>query len=381
MSKGTHGQDVQNKLLEWSQKLHSEEYSWRSARALGVFLWHQNVDELRRTAYSWAKNGSLSSWRRTAMLLDGAFEIDNLKGSENEGNVKNSPILRLLDEWIERYQQAKSMIDISMGCAAANAYGLIGKRKPEIALPNLERLLQIQYSSSLSERLSAAVVSAYVSLSWSGHIRDVLAYLASIAEQAILQPLRPAKMSERDLYRQQCEIRLNTALEVFFLVAADSLSAAGASSSTAYCAPLPDHPSLPDPSGRDIVLAGVLAQNAYGWREQVIRLLCAAIIDGSSRLIAFDLIHRWAETLLKMREGPSCEAKQLITLFKQCMVDLGRTVDAWGLDLKKRRRYSPPTDVIYKKRLEQWSKGKWTISSLARDVLCELNGKSYLAEY
>ncbi len=379
MNKGLHGLNLLETIRQWSQES-EKEYSWLSARALGIFLWRQDVDELRRRANEWAKKYSLRGWRRTAMLLDGAYEIDSLKNSEKENGTKMMPVLQLLGEWVKRGQQAPRSTDIHIKCAAANTYGLIGKRKLEVALEGLEQLLPLTHSESTPDvnKLFAAVVSAYVSLSWSGHISGVLRRLAHIAAESVLQYSSPQRLVERDIYRLQCETRLDIALKAFFLVAADSLSEVGTSDTVAYSKPLPDPPSLPDPLGRDIVLTGLL-QDTNGWREQVIALLCAAIVERSrnNRPAAFDLMNSWAETLLKMQAGPiGNEKKQQLASFIQFMVALGKTINCWCHDLKKRKKYSPPADIFYKKQLEQWSRGKRPIASLAKDALYQLSRSS-----
>jgi hypothetical protein len=377
MSKGVHGQGFLEVLRQWSQES-EKEHSWRSARALGVFLWRQNVDELLHMANDWARKRSLRGWRRTAMLLEGAYEIDCLKYPEKEGDIKSSPLFQLLNGWVERGKQNPSLTDIYMKCAAANAYELIGKEKPTVAIRGLEQLISFTLIESAQDtnRLFAAVVSAYVSLSWSGHTYDVLTHLALISKEAILQYLSPIKLSERNLYRQQCEAQLDVALKAFFLISADSCSESTTNNFSAYSKPLPDLPSFPDPLGRDIILAGLLVQGTKGWSEQVTSLLCAAIMERSrdNRPAAFDLIYKWTESLLKMQDGSDSGEKQLIKVFSQFMVTLNKTLNTWCLDLKRRGKHSPPANTIYRRRLEQWSRGKHTIGPLVQEVLCQLNG-------
>ncbi len=375
MSRGARGQDFREKLQEWSQEPY-QETSWRCSRALGVFLWHQNVGELRRTAIDWARNRSLRGWRRTAMLLDGAYEIESIKHPEKAGNARTSPELQLLNEWVRRSQKMQRVTDANMGCAAAHTYGLIGKRKPEVALRDLDELLQFPSSRPIFDTnvLFAAVVSAYVSLSWSGHIGSVFTHLALVAEQSILQHALPHRMSERYTYRRQCEVKLQVTLETFFLIIADSLSEASLATSIAYSNPLPDQPSLPDPLGRDVVLAGLLTEDGYGWRKQVTTLLSAAIIERRNRSSAFDMIQRWAETVLNIQEEQSEEAQQIAISFKYFMVNLGKTIDLWCLDLNKRQGRPHTASIIYRNRLEQWHKRGRTLGQLSQDVLYQLNG-------
>ena len=160
------------------------------------------------------------------MLLDGAYEIDSIKYPDKAINAKISPVLQLLNEWVRRSQKMQHATDGYIGCAAAHTFGLMGKRKPEIALRDLDQLLSLSSSQSTLEMnaLFASIESAYVSLSWSGHIKNVLMHLADAAEQSVLQRALPQKKSERYTYCKQCEVKLNISLEAFFLITADSLS-------------------------------------------------------------------------------------------------------------------------------------------------------------
>ena len=373
-SKGAHGQDFREMLQNWSLESHQES-SWRSAHALGVFLWHQNIEELRKVAILWAKNRNQRSWQRTALLLDGAYEIDSIKYPEKANDARTSLVLQILNEWVDR-QKMQRLTDVNMGCAAANTYGLIGKRKPEVALHGLDQLQQFTSNQSLSNAnaLFASVASAYVSLSWSGHIQSVLTHLASIAEQSVLQRTRPNRMSERHAYRRQCEVKLNITLETFFLITADSLPEASPKTSAVNGKPLPFQPSISDLLTHDMVLNGLLAQDEYGWREQIITLLCAAIIERRNRSSAFDVIKQWAETVMKAQEEQSDEAKQVTISFKRFMISLGKIIDSWCLDLKERHGRSLTASTIYRNRLEQWHKREGAVSQLSQDVLSQLNG-------
>ena len=395
LSKGAHGQDFRTMLQNWSQERQSEQYlhnapasgasiwhqnvieetSLRCARALGVFLWRQNVEELRKMAHAWAKNRNLSGWRRTAMLLDGAYEIDSINYPRTTSETEKSPILKLVNEWVNRCLKMQNLTDIYLGCAAANTYGLIGMRNPDDALQGLDQLLQIP-SKLLSEidtnTLFAAIASAYVSLCWSGHIKKVLTHLACSAEQSILQHNRPNKLSERYTYRQQCEVKLTVTLEIFFLIIADSLSERSTRTIAAYQEPLPDSPSLSDPLGRDVLLAGILAEDNCRWRDQIITLLCAAIIERQNRLMAFDVIQRWAEIVQSIR-GEQTEPSKVVTdSYINFMISLGKTINFWCDDVRVRQGRLLKANVIYRKRLELWSKGEGFISKFTNEVLSQL---------
>ena len=102
---------------------------------------------------------------------------------------------------------------------------MIGKRLPEIALAGLQRLLQLPQIDSTDNTRSifAAGVSTYVTLTWSGRVRDVLEHLAASAEQLSHTRNLPCKTEKRQEDRRQGELCLDATLEAFFLVAAASL--------------------------------------------------------------------------------------------------------------------------------------------------------------
>lgn len=156
ISRGEHGQISLEVLEDWSKDI-SDEVSWKAARSYGVVLWCHNTDLLASTAEKWAKLGSLSSRRRTAELLDGAFEIEHLKTETN--NKGRTPfVLNLMDDWVKRVHTGfgkatlrPTLATINLGCTVASAYGWIGKRSPQIALDGLERFLKLPQSRSMDE--------------------------------------------------------------------------------------------------------------------------------------------------------------------------------------------------------------------------------------
>ncbi|MBO0792463.1 MAG: hypothetical protein J2P36_16160 [Ktedonobacteraceae bacterium] len=367
LSKGLYGQAFFKQVQMWSQES-SVERSMCIASALGVFLWHQNRSELRRQATDWAKRPNTARWQRTAFLLDAAYEIDVIKYPEHEGDENASPTLQLLAEWVERTQKMATKTDVYLGCAAANVYALIGKRKREVALAGLERLLQISSENLLEiEQLQAAVVSAYFALSLSGDIHRVLHSLSSLGEQSLLQHTPPNTMRLRRQHRLQCQLQLKVCLDAFLFIAFDSLSRAAVPLAAAYQEPLPASLSLAERHKRDIILAGILADDETTWHEEVIKLVSAAITEKSSRNSVFDLLERWAHTLLQIQQGSSSQVNQLIASFQRFLVDVGRTLHTWCLDLKHQRRQSPAPH-LYKRQLARWSKKKDAFGKLFQQV-------------
>lgn len=375
LSKGEHGKTFLDHLERWSLE-GQEECRLFAARALGIFLWRQDVATLRQKASKWARNRSLSGWRRTAMLLDGAYEIDCLNQQGGESPAV-SCVLALLQEWGARGQNlsatSSSLADVCVRCAAANTYELLGKHAPEIAMQGLEQLVHALSLETKSARLLvASVISAYVSLGWSGHLSAVLTYLARIAEQALLRPVRPATFRLRLTYQQQCEVKLDVSLNVFFFIAATSLAEATPVSSQTYEQPLADPPVFPDPSGRNVILAGLVTSGSHGWFEQVVILVAAAIMEKKRRYRspAFDLMQEWVHALPHAENEREARSLQV---FRQFLLKLDSTLEIWCCDLKKRAGVQTPAHLVYRKQLLRWARQKGPISALARDILTRLH--------
>ena len=373
LSKGIYGQDFLSLVQQWAEEVHSQ-YSWYSARALGVFLWHQSIDELQRVCNLWARKRSSISRQRIAMLLDGAYEIDILKYPEHQNDARTSSALRLLTNWVMHTQKMSSAIDIYLRSVAVNVYALIGKRKLEIAFHGLQQLQRVpENETKLNfDNLQASLVSAYVTLSWSGHLHSIMYNLASTAEQAVIQPSPPSRSSKRNQYRLQCKFDLMVSLEAFFLIAANSFASATVVNIAVYKEPLSISSSVMENNEQDIVLAGTLSIDESGWREPVIKLLCAAIFDTNNRVAAFDLLSRWIDALMNMQEASSHQNHSLINNLKQFLVSLGETIDYWCLDIKKRNRGPLSASLVYKNRLEQWSKKNSARGTLVQQVLHQM---------
>src|SRR6266487_876444 len=388
-SRGEHGQNFLKVIEEWATKVNYD-YSQQAAHAYGVILWCQNVKQLRETAKSWAKEGGLAKQRQAAALLDGAYEIDLILDKKRAENIKTSPVLQQLSEWTVSIIKPKgrdeqlSISQTKIGCTAANTYGQIGKRSPEKALAGLEILLRLLDSQSTdnTNTIFAAGVSAYVTLIWSGHIRLVLKQLATNAELFSHQYKQPDKLSERTEYRRKREVYLNATFEAFFLTAGASISGIQEIGITFYGLnnPLLSQPQVPDPYGRDVLLAGLLLPNETKWRDQLMSLLCAVVIERKSGS-AFTLMRQWADTVLKIKYSQDSNATQRYKLARQMlvnfMVDLGKRIEEWMRYRSKRRQASPQAFDAYKYKLEQWLKeGKShrrPIGVLACDVLKQLN--------
>src|SRR5258708_22141022 len=156
------------------------------------------------------------------------------------------------------------------------------KRSPETALPGLKRLFQLPQTASTvyTRRIFAEGVSTYVTLTWARLVRSVLEDLAANAE--VLSHQRPLahKMEELRKYRQYREVHVNATLEAFFLVWAASYLGRRERPPASYSLTesLPPQPSIPDPDGRDGLLAALFSQKELVFRNHITTLLCTAII-------------------------------------------------------------------------------------------------------
>lgn len=377
ISKGEHGEQFLDELRVWSEQ-NDDECAWRSARAYGVILWYQNVGQLRRMAESWAKTTSLRGRYRAASFLDSAHEIDFILHGERANDSRTSPVLQLLDEWVDSAHALSSRSKVNLGCAAANTYRLIGIRSPEVAIRGLERLLKFPQSKATlySIDLYYAGVLNYQALGGYGHIRNVLEHLAANAEQLSCHWLRdlPVEVDKRHQYRQQREVSLNATLAIFFLISKASLAEEGNLQYTSYYydEPLPPQPAIPDPQGKDLILAGLLSSAEVQWRENIIKLLSSAILEKESRS-AFYLLRQWAETVLEMQRIQVKDAEVVYEFFRQFIVDLGKTVDEWCLNLGKQGLRPPQANFTFKNRLKQWCKES-RLGLLAQEVLVQFGG-------
>src|SRR5260370_2249701 len=105
ISKGEHGKIFLNMLKGWSEDDGNDELSRKlsrkAAHSYGVVLWCHNADLLVNRAEEWAIAEeweivkSRSCWQRAAELLDGAYEIEQIKGGEKFNDAKTSSLVLL----------------------------------------------------------------------------------------------------------------------------------------------------------------------------------------------------------------------------------------------------------------------------------------------
>jgi hypothetical protein len=370
IDRGEQGQNFFDALLNWSQDDEEMELSLKAAHASGVVLWCYDENRVRARANERAPVESRLNWRRTAELLHGAYEIGRIKRVE-----KSSVVLRLLDAWTDKVHQylhnhqqfrmrenktpfteAQIQIDkdnltlaVNLAWRVANTYELIGTIRPDIAFPGLQRLLQLPHieSTYYTRSIYAAVVSTYVNLARSGHVRDVLEHLAKTAKHLSNWCQMPHKAGERLKYRLQRQISLNAILEAFFLIAAESYLGRQEKPPVSYnlTQPLSPRPSLPDSDGRDVLLAGLLSQAERELKKHIMVLLCATIMEKKSRL-AFSLLRKWADLV------PEEPGKQKL---HRIIVTLGKLVAIWCRNLEKQGFRSPPARDAYKNWFTRWN--------------------------
>jgi nucleoside phosphorylase len=394
ISRGEFGQFFLNILQRWSEESGDDsrdEVSRKAAHSYGVVLWCHDEIELKNVAKKWAKEDSP---QLTAELLDGAYEIERVKSVRKVSNVgTSSVVLVLLKKWVKHIhkvlstdedefsiEEFKPDVAIRLGCAVASTYALIGKRSPDIALEGLERLLKLPLSNSTIDRddIVDAGVSTYIILTWSGRVREVIEYLAASAEQLSHTRNLPRTLKKRQEYRRKREVYLNATLVAFFRVAAASLTEIQDSQNVHYSLsePLPPQPAIPDPAGRDVLLAFLLSGSEVKCQEEIITLLCTAIIEKNSKHV-FDLLRYWAEIVLRMHGTKGKDAELTYVTFLQFIVYLGRTVDEWYRDLQKQNLLPPPAVETFKNRLKQWCiEGDFyshPIGTLAKEVLRQLS--------
>ncbi len=383
VSKGEHWEHFLAKIEDWSSKRGGS--SWRAARALGVILWYQDLSQFQKKAEVWAKKRTKNGQELAASLLDAAREVELLTLPEHAQHTRNSPVLELLREWTGEVQDNPIQANISLGCATAKAYSLVGKNASDtdIALQGVNDLLKFRQKKEVNDvrLLFGAVVSTYVNLTWSGYLRVVLRHLAETAEELVHRWALPAPLEERYQHRAQREMRLKAILKAFFLVAAATSSEEQRFSSDDYTQPLEIQITIPDPSGRNVFLSAILLGDAMA--TSICTVLCSAIVtinNEQESKIAFELIRRWADMIPAIQQSSQIVPNPLYEAFVQFLVKLGRSIERWCRDLGERGYRVPGAGDAYQHKLEQWrdegAAYKRAVEALARDVLVQLRVNS-----
>lgn len=371
LGKGTQWPAFLDTIMNWA--VPSNPSAWRAAHALGVILWYQDGLQLQKKARGWAKSNSSSHRRLAASLLDGAREIE-LSSLVSEGNERNSSeVLSILDEWRTKIQNQPFQTSINVGCTIATTFGMLGKRSTDvsIALQRLDSLLLLtkQHMDQVKrDALLAAVVTPYISLTWAGHVRDVLTFFAEALEEVVHAPSLPPKLAEKQLYRLASQIRVQVIFNAFFLIVA-----AMSPSEKAPCAPdvytqrLSISIPVPDPLERDLLLCMIVTMDPA--REALIVILCALIVKSRSKQ-AVAALFQWLRLMNGCVEQTSTYTKQMFQAFHQFMTEIGTTLEKWDSDLEAQGIRKPPAIEKY----------KYTLFQLEQDLPSEEQGTKNMIE-
>ncbi len=383
--KGEHWDGFFKLVRSWSvlkrgsrmQKGNTDESSWRSARALGAILWHQNTVELRQLAEEWAKKDSFAGRKLAASLLHGAYEVEQLTLAQET----QSAIHQLLQEWIVRLQRISSHVNINLGCSVASTYGLIvsGNDTADTTrtLHHLDDLLRLQKygQTRYVQQLAATVSSTYVSLSLAGQIRPILSHLAGITEELVYSWELPRKLQDRDVLRWQRELRLDTALDAFFLIATTVRSQRRHenqwdSTSSKYLQPLEASVPLPDTDGRDILLVGLLTEDTLA--KPLMTLLCAAMFAKRSKHVS-ELLTRWASIVFAIEGIQQLPDSIAYTRFVTFLLNLGHLIRTWSYEIQRHGYRQPVAYEAYRQQLQGWIDNKRnsnsSLTSLGIEIL------------
>ncbi len=367
------GESYLDMLQRWPQELTGEN-SRRTARTLGALMSYQNPSILWKTANTWVESDNTRYRRLASQLLFGAYEVGCNENNAKTGSSIRNSIQGLLNQWTERFINTANIV---MGCATAQTYSLLGRQFPEVALRGLGQLLQsLQYkkntSNVVSKEFTSSIISAYLALAWSGHIRDVLETFALFAENLSHQHSH----STRDYrqYSKHREMVLTIVFDAFSLIAASSLTTKrDMVFPIQYSVKelLSECPLILDSSGKDVLLAGLLAHNEPQWHSSLLAIFCSMLIEKRYKVI-FDLLRQWAETVIGQQGD---EAHILYETFVDFMIALGRHLSIWCHDLQAQGIARAGLQA-YKDKLIQWRNEHNTqplsIHVLAQDVLLEL---------
>ncbi len=362
------GQDFLTRLEKWSETL-TGECGWRATRALGVVWYDLDQTRLRKMANGWA--GS-EEWWRAANLMDGAYEAEYAKIGEKADHASSSMVLDVLEEWVEK---AHSSLQIYPGCAAARAYERIGQRFLQPALSGLDSLLHFPLREEDNEvkiplAIFASAVWSYLILARFGYAREVLGHLASNLDRLSHQR-QPHQSREK---RDQRAICLEAMFNVFLFIATASLSGTNDDNESKYdtSQKLTEHPPIPDEEGKDVLLAGILAVDEWDWRDHLMTILCAMLVEQQAK-VAFDLMRAWAEMVLAEQNS---QALELRTEYIRFVAGVGKRVGQWDNDLSAEFNFRGLIDT-FKRKLDDWRldglQRRHPLGAFAKDVLRQLN--------
>jgi hypothetical protein len=378
------GADLTGILKNWAER-EPRDCAWRAARALGIILfWRSSTQDLWRLANEWANNTAMKDWRNAASLLSGAYNVEWIEDEQRASNPRLSDILRLLNQWVERSQKLDGW---RVGCAAAETYDLLNLHNPDIALDGLEKLLRFPTSGvspdweSISTRLFTTSISNYVSGAWSGYIRNVLERLARHARMLVFQQQQFENITDELRYQGQCELHLEAVLTIFFLAAVFSFEDDPGRANYTLTEALPAQPTLPDPQGRDILLAGILSAPEQRWRETIASLLCTAFFTQKEEQALY-VMRQWINTIETITPSDAEKRQSMQIAYQHFLVHLYHTIKVWENDPQRRGFGAIPASATFRYYLSSWlEEADWRgntnstfMRTFAQSILIELGG-------
>lgn len=339
------GQSVLSILEKWAVRGDGE-LTWRAAYALGAIWWRLDQSQLRQTARRWATDKDAREQQSAAGLLAGAYETERNETDAESFDSSKSVISRLLRQWTDETLHADDTetneIDarIRLTSAITSSFGLIGRKWPEAGLDGLDYLMELGGGQTKADYISLPPANfvfgamSYITLAWSGLVREVIKRLAGHLERIAHQPRSILATSEMAQARRRRDEGLAVLFFVFFFVVVASLAGDDEDTATPYSQDykLPPRPVIPDTHSKDVLLAAILAEEEDQIRDNLTTILCAAIAQSRAEL-AFDVMRSWAEIVLR-QTGPQAEA--LRSAYLGFVVGIGERVRQWDREPEDR---------------------------------------------
>ncbi len=116
--------------------------------------------------------------------------------------------------------------------------------------------------------------------------------------------------------------------------------------------PLPPQPDIEEAQGRDLLLAGLLSEEEFLWRNCIITLICVAIFADRAPE-AFFFMKQWAEIVL---QDKSAQSEQIQDIYANFMTEVSEKVYAWQNDLATMRLSAKPAYKTFTYQTELMAK-------------------------
>ncbi len=385
-----------SQLESWVKNL-EDDNAWRALKAQGSIWWYY-TSRLRKEVTWWSNH---DEWHRAAYLLYGAYETDRFHNPANADDPHASFVLQTTRRWVKT---ARKKANGKKGCAAALTYMLLGLHNLPIALQGLDSLLELPKTSTLpdmkeqansedddddndndndkwayalSEDTYAGVTTGYYELALAGYTQEILQHLAQHIENTSHYRIAFTQMKydERESRRLQRALTLISTFDIFFRLAQHSLNTINYRPWVNYdlTRPLPSLLNLSNTDGRETLLAGLLNGP---WNASLRTLICSAILEniGDYRQVAFNLLHKWAELVLK---DQSSHPDQVRLRYVQFLVEIGKMIQSWSTYWIALGLPAPSAFTHYRRHFQQWERqvkkrDQPLISALIQEVLEQL---------